>query len=274
MNFLYSIRKKHFIYTFFGIVFILFLIRLIFPSVLDKITEQPQQPEQAAFRATPDSITTQAVRVDSMLLAPHQLQTDLTIHGTDRKHKIYSVSDYQRCFPDLNDVQVVTAKRLGVPPVENRDAACHSKNENLIYIGNNPYYYVKKLYNSIPYLVPRAQLLLTMVARNFLDSQYVKRVNPSQIIVTSMTRTKDDVFRLRQHNGNASNNSCHFYGTTFDISYNKYHAIQEPGAPKVRQTRNDTLKWILSEVLEDLRDRGACYVKYEVHQGCYHVTVR
>ena len=31
---------------------------------------------------------------------------------------------------------------------------------------------------------------------------------------------------------------------------------------------------ILSEVLRDLREMGACYVKYEVKQGCYHVTVR
>jgi hypothetical protein len=274
MNFLYRIRKKHFIYAFFGIVFILFLIRLIFPSVLRKIVSAPEQPVQTAFKAAPDSIDRQVAIADSFLLAPRTLQADLSIHATDSKHKIYSVSDYQRCFPDLNDVQLVTAKRLGVPPVADRNAARYSKDEDLVYIGNNPFYYVKKLYNSIPYLVPKAQMMLTMIARNFLDSQYVKRVNPSQIIVTSMTRTKDDVFRLRQHNGNASTNSCHFYGTTFDISYNKYHPIQDPGAPKVRQTRNDTLKWILSEVLQDLRVRGVCYVKYEVHQGCYHVTVR
>lgn len=37
--------------------------------------------------------------------------------------------------------------------------------------------------------------------------------------------------------------------------------------------RNDTLKWVLSEVLRDFREQGRCYVKYEVKQGCFHMTV-
>lgn len=274
MNFPHRIRKKHYIYTFFIIVFLLFLIRLIFPSIRAHLTKEEVVYTPDSFTEAPDSISLQAKVADSILQQPHRLHSDLTIHATGQKHKIFSVPNYQRCFPDLNGIQLVTAQRLGVPPVDDRRDAHYSKDENLVYIGNNPYYFMKKLYNSIPYLVPRAQLLLTTIARNFLDSQYVKHVNPSQIIVTSVTRTKDDVFRLRQHNGNASNNSCHFYGTTFDISYNKYHAVQEPGAPRVRQTRNDTLKWILSEVLQDLRNNGVCYVKYEVHQGCFHITAR
>ena len=201
------------------------------------------------------------------------MDKDLTTAGNGVKHPIYSVPDYDRCFPDLNDIQIATAKRLGVSPVADRAEAEHSK-DKLVYIGNNPYYYVKKLYNSIPYLVPRAQLLLTKIARNFLDSQYVKHIQPSMIIVTSIMRTKADVAKLRTFNGNASENSCHCYGTTFDISYNKYHAVREPDSPKTRQTRNDTLKYVLSEVLKELRDEGACYVKYETNQGCYHITVR
>jgi hypothetical protein len=38
--------------------------------------------------------------------------------------------------------------------------------------------------------------------------------------------------------------------------------------------RDDTLKWILSEVLRDQRELGRCYIKYEVKQGCFHMTVR
>ena len=34
------------------------------------------------------------------------------------------------------------------------------------------------------------------------------------------------------------------------------------------------LKQILSEVLNDQRHLGRCYVKYEVKQGCFHITVR
>jgi hypothetical protein len=38
--------------------------------------------------------------------------------------------------------------------------------------------------------------------------------------------------------------------------------------------RNDTLKWVLSEVLRDMREQKRCYIKYEVKQGCFHMTVR
>ena len=33
-------------------------------------------------------------------------------------------------------------------------------------------------------------------------------------------------------------------------------------------------KGILSEVLEDLRLAGACYVKFEKKQSCFHITAR
>ena len=274
MNILYRIRKKHFVYTFFGIILILFIIRLIFPSVLRKTQKTEEVTVQApSTEEESDTIDLQSQKADAILFSPHRLHPDLKAGAKAPKHKIYSVSDYARCFPDINDIQLPTAKRLGVEPVANRAAAEDSK-DKLVYIGNSPYYYVKRLYNSIPYLVPRAQMLLTRVARNFLDSQYVKHVNPSMIIVTSITRSREDVADLRRFNRNASENSCHQYGTTFDVSYTKYHAVQDPDGPRVRETRNDTLRFILSEVLEDLHQQGACYVKYERHQGCYHITVR
>ena len=49
--------------------------------------------------------------------------------------------------------------------------------------------------------------------------------------------------------------------------------MEAPGEPR-RQVRNDTLKWVLAEVLRDMRESGRCYVKYEVKQGCFHITVR
>jgi hypothetical protein len=77
----------------------------------------------------------------------------------------------------------------------------------------------------------------------------------------------EDVSRLQHHNPNATENSCHLYGTTFDICYNRYQPIG-------REVRNDTLKWVLSEVLRDKRQENRCYIKYEVKQGCFHLTVR
>ena len=80
--------------------------------------------------------------------------------------------------------------------------------------------------------------------------------------------------KLRNYNRNATENSCHLYGTTFDICYNRYKTVSPPDGEPRRQVRNDSLKYVLSEVLNDLRKEGRCYVKYEVKQGCFHITVR
>ena len=187
-------------------------------------------------------------------------------------HKINSVPNYKATFPDSNEVQLVSARKYGVKPVRNREDAEKRKAE-LVYVSANPYFHVDPLRESIPYLVPRASILLQDIARTFFDSLYVKGVPLHQIIVTSVLRSEEDVERLRRHNLNASDNSCHRFGTTFDICYNRYFTVQT-AAQRRRQVQNDTLKWVLSEVLRDMRNSGRCHIKYEVKQGCFHITTR
>lgn len=158
-------------------------------------------------------------------------------------------------------------------PVKNREDAEARKRE-LVYVESNPYYHVDKLYSSIPYLVPHAANLLQDIGEAFFDSLYVKGVPLHRIIVTSVLRSQEDVVKLRRRNGNATENSCHLYGTTFDICYNRYETVEDPDGPSRRAVRNDTLKWVLSEVLRDMREQKRCYIKYEVKQGCFHMTVR
>ena len=181
-------------------------------------------------------------------------------------HRINGVVSYHVEFPDSNDTQLTAAAQWGVTPVKNRQDA-ESRMKELVYVGINPYYHVDPLGASIPYLVPRASILLQDIGRAFQDSLYVKGIPLHNIIVTSVLRTEEDVTKLRRRNGNATENSCHLYGTTVDICYNRYK-------PLSREVRNDTLKWVLSEVLRDMRQNNRCYVKYEVKQGCFHLTVR
>ncbi len=190
-----------------------------------------------------------------------------------RPHRIGSVSNYQTSFPDTNAVQLTAARRWGVLPVANRADAEHRKSE-LVYIGASPFYHVDPLHQSIPYLVPRAAVLLHDIGSAFFDSLYVRDIPLHRIIVTSVLRTQEDVTRLRRFNGNAAENSCHLYGTTLDICYNRYETVSDPEGPARRAVRNDTLKWVLAQVLRDMREQERCYVKYEVKQGCFHLTVR
>jgi hypothetical protein len=170
-------------------------------------------------------------------------------------------------------VQLQAAMKWGVKRVKDREDAERRKNE-LVYVGANPYYHVDRLYSSIPYLVPRAAVLLQDIGSAFFDSLYVKGVPLHRVIVTSVLRSEADVKKLRRHNGNATENSCHLYGTTFDICYNRYETVENPNGPARRAVRNDSLKYVLSEVLRDMREQGRCYIKYEVKQGCFHMTVR
>lgn len=224
-------------------VILLALVRWTFPSVA--------APTDRGDRSL-DSLATSDQKTVPLIVTPHRIR---------------SVASYAESFPDTNAVQLSAAQKWGVSPVKNREDA-ESRKRELVYIGANPYYHVDPLYSSIPYLVPRAAVLLQDIGKNFFDSLYVKGLPLHQIIVTSVLRSQEDVVKLRRRNGNATENSCHLYGTTVDICYNRYHAVGP------REVRNDTLKYVLSEVLRDLRQQERCYIKYEVKQGCFHMTVR
>ena len=209
---------------------------------------------------------------DSVPMRQEAAPSVLTL-DTSKPHRILGVRDYKETFPDTNSVQLSAARKWGVKPVQNREDA-ESRKRELVYMGISPYYHVDPLYSSIPYLVPHAAVLLQDIGQAFYDSLYVKGLPFHKLIVTSVLRSQDDVVKLRRRNGNATENSCHLYGTTFDICYNRYKTVEEPDGPARRLVRNDTLKWVLSEVLRDKREEGRCYIKYEVKQGCFHMTVR
>lgn len=240
-----------------------------------KKTEKRKEKKQEVAVTTPDSVKPEPAPQQQVIAE----QRDTTpskffdSEGNPVKHRIWSVPSYREAFPDSNSVQMASALKHGVEPVENRADAENRKKE-LVYVGANPYYHVDRMYRSIPYLVPRAAVLLNDIGRAYYDSLQIKGVPLHQFIVTSVLRTKDDVRKLRNYNHNATENSCHLYGTTFDICYNRYEPVGDPDDPTPQATRNDTLKWILCEVLDDMRTSGRCYIKYEVKQGCFHITVR
>ena len=293
--------KNRFLLGFVVVVCVLALVRLISPGVAEPRTsvadlsvadslatdsvdqlamaeEDKEEENKAAneIAETSDDLAQEAAGTGSETDAAADSSNMPSIffdkNGKEVKHRIFSVPHFGNTFPDQQDVQILAANKHGVNPVQNREEAEHSKGK-LVYVGSNPFFYVDKLNNSIPYLVPRASVLLQDIGRAYFDSLQIKGIPLHKIIVTSILRTKDDVAKLRTRNGNATENSCHLYGTTFDVCYNRYKQIQTRQQPR-RQVQNDTLKWVLSEVLRDMRDRNRCLVKYEVKQGCFHITVK
>lgn len=184
------------------------------------------------------------------------------------RHKKLS-QGYRKTFNDLNDVHLLSAIQWGIRPLSDLSEADSAGFWSLARIDSCQYYKVEKLTHSAPYLTPRAKWLLMCIGKNFTDSLASHQVEGYQIIVTSLLRTDDSIRRLRRRNSNASENSAHRYGTTFDISYIHYnHTDSSSFMPEYR------LKETLAEVLYDLRAQDRCFVKYEVRQGCFHVTTR
>lgn len=197
---------------------------------------------------------------------------DMTLKLNEPRN-IKGVISYKRSFGDLNEKHLKAAKAIGIRPLASREEAEGMK-EKLRHITTNELYAVDSLTHSIPYLVPGAANLLDSIGSNFLDSLGAKGLNPNKVIVTSVLRTEDDVKRLRRRNGNASLNSAHFYGTTFDVSWKRFQKIEDEDGRPLQDVSSDTLKLVLSEVLRDLKQADKCYIKYELKQGCFHITTR
>ena len=186
--------------------------------------------------------------------------------------RIYDVA-FQREFNDMNEVQLQAARAVGVPPVKDREAAEHMK-KKLVEITANEWYGVETLTHSIPFLTPGASALLERIGRDFQDSLAAKGLNPNRIMVTSMLRTDEDVKKLRRNNQNASENSTHCYGTTFDLSYWHYEKIPDLRGRPYADVPPEYLRATLSQVLKAIHDEGTCYIKYEKKQTCFHITTR
>lgn len=264
----FKINKNRFLEGFGVVVILLALVRCFFPSIAEhKVAVQEKDAADSAVVKDTDaesgSVDEKKTVSMPLNIKPSKFYDSA---GNLLRNKISSVRNYKEAFPDSNDLQLLAAQKYGVTPVELRADVENSKT-GLVYIGANPYYDTDPMKRSIPYLVPRAATLLNDIGRAFFDSLQVKGLPLNHFIVTSATRTREDVALLRRHNKNATENSCHMYGTTFDISYTRYNPISTPA-------RDDQLKWVLSEVLRDMRESERCYVKYEVKQSCFHITTR
>lgn len=129
---------------------------------------------------------------------------------------------------------------------------------------------VDKLTHSSPFLVEEAVALLHDIGSGFQDSLKNKHLPQYSVLVSSVLRTDADVKKLTKRNINASKRSVHCYGTTFDISYKRFVKHDDEG----KDANPVHLKAVLAEVLRDLKKEGRCYVKHEVKQACFHITVR
>ena len=202
---------------------------------------------------------------DNRSLIPDPLVEDTMVSYPGRTFS------YKEKFRDLQSKQEQAARAIGLSsPPQNRQEAARMRSQ-LSLIKSNDNYIVDSLTHSIPYLVPAAAKELERIGAEFADILQRNGLPHYQFYVTSVLRTKDDIKHLQKSgNINATTNSCHNYGTTFDLAYFRFN--------KVTRTREymhqDNLKLVLGQVLLNEQRAGRIYVKYEYKQACFHITVR
>lgn len=178
---------------------------------------------------------------------------------------------YKEKFNDLQSRQLSAAQAIGLPrpPKDREDAAGMHKKLQLVTSTDN--YIIDSLTHSVPYLIPSAKRELDSIGAEWADILQRNGLPHYRFRVTSILRTEEDIRALqRSGNINSVTQSCHCYGTTFDLAYMHYD--------KVTRTRDyvleDNLKLVLGQVLLNEQRKGHIYVKYEWKQSCFHVTCR
>lgn len=161
---------------------------------------------------------------------------------------------YKTTFDDIQEVQIESAMSWGITPMQTAAELTGLLAEGkLVEVGTDSCTYDCQA--DFPFLVPIAADLLEEIRKRYQDA----KGEDKQLRLTSCLRTVESVKGLKRWNPNSVENSCHLYGTTFDLSYSKM-ASEERKA--------------LGQILYELQQGGYCYVKYELKQPCFHVTVR
>lgn len=190
-----------------------------------------------------------------------------------RKEVIYyrNKLNYKTLFKDINEEHLAMAKKVGLdtPP---RTRAEIPGNRQLVKIKSNRLYTIYTLKYSSPYLTRGAASELNAISQAFKDSLRSKNLlDEYRVVVSSVLRSEEDVKNLRKSgNPNASENSAHCYGTTFDIAYTIYDRDNDEDCESFMQPFE--LTKVLGEVLIDRKKAGKCLVKYEKKEHCFHIT--
>jgi hypothetical protein len=183
----------------------------------------------------------------------------------------YNQSVYSNKLTDRIIDYSEQAKSTGIKPCRNeKELKGLISDGKLVRVSSGRSYLIDKLTYSYSYITPEARDLLREIGRRFREKTEGEGLNRSRFIITSMTRTTENMRGLRRNNSNASANSPHLNGNAFDISYMRFTSR------KFFLTECDKrfFKEALAEVILDLRREKKCWATYEKNQSCFHVVAR
>jgi hypothetical protein len=180
-------------------------------------------------------------------------------------------------YRDYNSLHLKYARKNGITAFKS-SADFHQKldvlldEDRLVKIKNNKYYVIKHLSHSYPYLTPKAEQLLEDIGKRFQKKLHENNMGNYSYEISSLLRTKESQNRLKTTNVNASSNTSHLYGTTFDIAYNS--VVKRSFLFMKIETQDAKAIKLLSEAIGELRRENRCVVVTERIEKCFHITVR
>ena len=135
------------------------------------------------------------------------------------------------------------------------------KNGTLVRISNCDDYILSNLTHSVPLVMPKAANFIKLLAEEYKKNCSQRNYTYVAFSITSCTRSKKSVQELVRQNPNAVANSAHLNGKTIDITY-------------IWPLKYSGQKICFIDALNELKDKGLCYVKFETYEKCLHITAR
>jgi hypothetical protein len=195
---------------------------------------------------------------------------------------------------DKNATQVASAQRLGVQVSGQAEIDRMVQQGRLVPLGDSTQYWILRgMDHAAPYVTPDTKAMLEDLGRRFharLDRAGLPRY---RIKITSAIRTAEAQVDLRRTNSYAATTtSAHQFGTTVDVSHERFAVPAGPrmggGASpaldgawemeadmleEVGKENARALQAELGRALTELREAGAIHVMMENKQPVYHFTL-
>ena len=175
---------------------------------------------------------------------------------------------------DQNEIHLIHAQKNGLKKPFSTNAEFISKLDSLKVhfilseVSETPFYQLKSLTHSQPYLIPEAVDMLNEIGYRFQQQLAKKKYKNYRFRITSLLRTEETQNNLSHRNGNASLHSAHLYGTTVDISYKNFYNIKKDTIESSYEAAQT-----LTNVLIEMRRDCKLLVVREHKQSCFHITV-
>ena len=187
-------------------------------------------------------------------------------------HNIRGVISYKRSFGDLNEKHLNVAQAIGIRPLASREEAEKWKKRCSI---SQQMICTRLILWHIPSRISFRERLPCSI-QSVITSRFpgCQRLESEQDYSNFRT-----AYKRRCQASAPSQRQCirkfrSLLRHDIRCQLETLPEVEDEDGRPLQDVSSDTLKLVLSEVLRDLKRAEKCYIKYELRQGCFHITTR